>query len=57
MNCLSIDVRSRIANIMWRAKFKVKDIVDRNCVENDLMYMYSFSYVYKHIHMWMYMYM
>ena len=27
--CLNIDVRSRIVNIMWRAKFKVKDIVDR----------------------------
>lgn len=28
MGRLSIDVRSRMAN-MWRAQFKVKDIVDR----------------------------
>ena len=29
MGRLNIDVHSRIVNIMWRAKFKVKDIVDR----------------------------
>ena len=29
MGHLSIDVHSRIVNITWRAKFKVKDTVNR----------------------------